>query len=153
MKHYLKTLSLLVSMAPTACTGSPATVALQPDFDVTTAGGPASVSIRETPPDMTFAEFAKAVKAGMQPAMPEAVQPTCSATPFPDRRIVWHVYPIFPRGTSRLVVNVFDGSVPFEHAQQVIDNSAPPSTIVYAVRTLTGRLAAQFDKHDVQAVG
>ena len=153
MKRYLTTLSLLVPLAPTACTGSPATIALQPSFEVTTAGGPASVSIRETPPDMTFAEFEDAVRTGMQSAMPEAPQPTCIAAPSPDRRIVWHVYQIFPRGTSRLVVNVFNGSVPFEHAQQVIDNSAPPSTIVYAVRTLTGRLAAQLDKHDAQAIG
>ncbi len=153
MKRYLTTLSLLISMAPTACTGSPATVALQPAFEVTTAGGPASVSIRETPPDMTFAEFEDAVRTGMRTAMPEAAQPTCVAVPFPDRRIVWHVYPIFPRGASRLVVNVFDGSVPFGHAQQVIDNSAPPTTIVYAVRTLTGRLAAKLDKPDAQAVG
>ena len=153
MKHYLKTLSLLVPIASTGCTGSPATLALQPDFEVTTTGGPAGVSIRETPPDMTFAEFETAVRTGMRSAMPEAGQPTCVAVPFPDRRIVWHVYPIFPRGTSRLVVNVFDGSVPFEQAQQVIDNSAPPGTIVYAVRTLTSRLAAQLDKHDAQAVG
>jgi hypothetical protein len=153
MMRYLNTLSLLVPMAFTACTGSPATMALQPDFEVTTAGGPASVSIRETPPDMTFAEFQNAVKTGMQSAMPASWQPTCVAAPFPNRRIVWHVYPIFPRGTSRLVVNVFDGSVPFEHAQQVIDNTAPPSTVVYAVRTLTERLAAQLDRHDAQAVG
>ena len=128
-------------------------MALQPAFEVTTAGGPASVSIRETPPDMTFAEFQNAVKTGMQSAKPASWQPTCVAAPFPNRRIVWHVYPIFPRGTSRLVVNVFNGSIPFEHAQQVIDNTAPPSTVVYAVRTLTERLAAQLDKHDAQAVG
>ena len=153
MKRYLTTLSLLVPITSTTCTGSPATVALKPAFEVTRTGGPAGVSIRESPPDMTFAEFEDAVRTGMQPAMPEVLQQTCVAAPFPDRRIVWHVYPIFPRGTSRLVVNVFNGSVPFEHAQQVIDNSAPPSTIVYAVRTLTGRLAAQLDKHDAQAIG
>src|SRR5579859_3244628 len=150
--HLFRTLSFSASLVVSACTGSPATLALPPEFDVATSAGPASVSIRETPPEMTFTEFKQAVSVGMQSAMPICAQ-TTTVAPFPTRRIVWHVYPIFPRGASRLVVNVFHGSVPFEHAQQVIDDSAPPSTIVYAVRTLTGRLAAQFDKHDVQAVG
>src|ERR1700757_4569613 len=109
----LSILSLSVSIVVSACTGSPTTLALEPDFQVTTPTGPASVSIRETPPGMSFAEFEYAVSTGMRSAMPESQQTTPAATPFPTRRIVWHVYPSFPHGTSRLVVNVFDGSVPY----------------------------------------
>jgi hypothetical protein len=102
---------------------------------------------------MSFAEFEYAVSTGMRSAMPESQQTTPAATPFPTRRIVWHVYPSFPHGTSRLVVNVFDGSVPYLDAQQVIDNSAPRSTVVYAVQGLTERLAAELDRRDRAAVG
>jgi hypothetical protein len=147
-----RTLSLGASILASACTGSQATLALRPDFDITTLAGPASVSIRETPPEMTFAEFEQAVSAGMQSARPTCGQTTPVAAPFPARRIVWHVYPIFPRGTSRLVVNVFDGSVPTVEAQDVIDNTAPRSSIEYAVRTLTRRLMAKLDQRD-QASG
>ena len=148
----LPALTLGVSVLVSACTGSPATLALQPDFDVATSAGPASVSIREAPPDMTFAEFEQAVSAGMQSAMPALAQTTPVAAPFPDRRIVWHVYPIIPRGASRLVVNIFDGSGPTFEAQQVIDNTAPHSSVEYAVRTLTLRLMAKLDHETNQAL-
>jgi hypothetical protein len=141
-----RTLSMSASILASACTGSQATLALQPDFDLTTSAGPASVSIRETPPEMTFAEFERAVSAGMQSAMPNCGQTAPVAAPFPARRIVWHVYPVFPRGVSRLVVNVFDGSRPTAEAQQVIDNTAPRSSVEYAVRTLTRRLMAKLDQ-------
>lgn len=140
---------LLVS----ACTGSPATLALQPDFDIATATGPASVSIRETPPGMTFAEFERAVSTGMRSAMPTCGQTTPVVASSPARRIVWHVYPSPPRGVSRLVVNVFDGSGPIVEAQQVIDNTAPTSSVEYAVRTLTHRLLAKLGEQDQKELG
>lgn len=145
--HLFRTLSLSASVLLSACTGSPTTLALQPDFDVATSAGPASVSIRDTPPDMTFAEFQQAVSAGMQSAMPARAQTTSVAAPFPARRIVWHVHPIIRSGTSRLVVNVFDGSSgPTVEAQQVIDNAAPRSSVEYAVQALTQRLMAKLDQ-------
>ena len=147
------TLSLSASVLLSACTGSPTTLALQPDFDVATSAGPASVSIRESPPDMTFAEFEQAVSVGMQSAMPTRAQTTPVAPPFPARRIVWHVYPIIPRGASRLVVNIFDGSAATVEAQEVIDNTAPRSSTEYAVRILTQRLMAELDQRDKQALG
>src|ERR1700759_2847591 len=94
------TLSLGASVLLSACTGSPTTLALQPDFDVATSAGPASVSIRETPPEMTFAEFEQAVSVGMQSARPARAQTTPVAPPFPSRRIVWHVDPIVRSGAS-----------------------------------------------------
>ena len=141
-----RTLSLSTSILASACTGSQATLALRPNFDVATSAGPASVSIREAPPGMTLAEFEQTVSAGMQSAMPTGAQTTLVVTPFPARRIVWHVYPIFPRGASRLVVNVFDGSGPTIGAQEVIDNSAPRSSVEHVVRTLTQRLIASLDQ-------
>ena len=148
-----RTLSLSASILVSACTGSQATLASRPDFDVTTSVGSASVSIRETPPEMTFAEFEQVVSAGMRSAMPTCGQTTPVAAPFPARRIVWHVYPVFPRGVSRLVVNVFDGSGPTVEAQQVIDNTAPWSSVEYAVRTLTQRLMAKLDRRDQRVLG
>jgi hypothetical protein len=143
-------LSLDALILVSGCTGSPSTLALQPNFAVATSDGPANVSIRGTPPGMTYSNFQHAVRAEMQSAMTENQQthPTIASTPV--RRIVWHVYPIAPRGASRLVVNVFDGSVPFIHAQQVIDNSAPPSTVVFAVRTLTARLDAELGRQEAK---
>jgi hypothetical protein len=152
--HLFRTLSLSASVLLSACTGSPTTLALQPDFDVATSAGPASVSIRDTPPDMTFAEFQQAVSAGMQSAMPARAQTTSVAAPFPARRIVWHVHPIIRSGTSRLVVNVFDGSSgPTVEAQQVIDNAAPRSSVEYAVQALTQRLMAKLDQRDEAGSG
>jgi len=152
--HLFPTLLLSVSILVSACTGSPATLALRPEFDVATSAGPTSVSIREAPPGMTFAEFEQAVSAGMQSAMPNCAQTTSVAAPFPTRRIVWHVYPIIPRGTSRLVVNVFDGSAPpTVEAQQVIDDTAARTSVEYAVRVLTQRLTAKLDQRDQQALG
>ena len=148
----LSVLSLSASIILSACTGSPATLASQPAFEVTTPTGLASVSIREAPSGMTLTEFEHAVSTGTRSVMPDSQQTTPATTQFPTRRIVWHVYPIPPAGTSRLVVNVFDGSVPFADAQQVIDNSAPRSTVVYAVRTLTERLSAELDRRDREAL-
>jgi hypothetical protein len=147
-----RTLPLSAWVLVSACTGSQTTLALQPAFDVATSAGPASVSIRETLPEMTFAQFEGAVSAGMHSAIPTSTQ-TTPVAPFPARRIVWHVYPIFPRGASRLVVNVFDGSRPTVETQQVIDNTAPRSSVEYTVRTLTLRLMAKLDQRNQQALG
>lgn len=136
--------SLMALFCPVACTGSPATLALQPDFAMTTPSGTASVSIRESLPDLTDHEFAQLVRTGMQRAAPNAVLPGPVQPPFPRFRIVWHVDPDGHGGTSRLAVNIFNGSVPFGYEQTVVDNSAPPIEIVQTVAALTRRLIA-FD--------
>src|SRR5437870_1462977 len=62
------TRSLLLLLGLAACTGSPASVASRPDFEVMTPAGLANVSIRQSPPGMTDAEFARFVLAGMERA-------------------------------------------------------------------------------------
>ncbi len=49
------TRALLLFSGLTACTGSPATFALRPAFEVMTPAGVAGVSIRQSPPGMTDA--------------------------------------------------------------------------------------------------
>jgi hypothetical protein len=145
----LSVLPLLSSITLAACAGSPATQAMQPDFEVSTAAGPASVSVRGAPPDMTTPEFEHLVEVAMSSAMPTI--PATAVQPFPDRRIVWHVDAMPPHGTSRLAVNIFNGSVPFSYHQEVIDDSAPRSMTVYAVRALSGRIAVTLDGRDQEA--
>src|SRR5690242_14590415 len=56
------------SIAVSACTGSQATLAIPPDFELQTSAGISSVSIRESPPGMTDAEFDQLVSGGMASA-------------------------------------------------------------------------------------
>jgi hypothetical protein len=144
-------LLLLALSAVSACAGSPATVEMRPDFQVATAVGPVSVSIREAPPGMTLEEFDPVVKSGMEAALATSVAPAPPAGPFPKRRIVWHVDTIPPRGVSNLIVNVFDGSVPFAYEQQEVDNGDPPDVVTGVVRSMTHRLFAAIERHDQAA--
>jgi hypothetical protein len=142
-------LALIALFCPAACTGSPATLALQPDFAMTTPVGIASVSIREAPPGLTDSEFEQLVRIGMERAAPNAVLPGPVQSPFPQFRIVWHVNRYGPDGTSKLVVNIFKGSDPFEFEQEVVANSAPAGTIVGAIESMTKRLIARdIGAHD-----
>jgi hypothetical protein len=150
--HSSSILWLLALSAVSACTGSPATLALRPDFELATRTGLASVSIREAPSEMTLAEFDRTVKVGMKKALGSSIEPSPTVGPFPERRIVWHVNPMPARGVSRLVVNVFNGSVPFAYEQQVVDNADTPDALVGTVQSMTRRLFAAIDRHD-QAAG
>jgi hypothetical protein len=134
---------LLLLSGLAACTGSPATLALRPDFEVMTPAGVASVSIRESPPGMPEARFTQLVKAGMERASPGSVIAGPVEQPFPSRRIVWHVNTAAPpRGISRLVVNVFDGANPYAHEQEVMADSEPKAAISSAVASMSERLLA-----------
>jgi hypothetical protein len=134
-----------------ACTGSPATLALAPDFELETPVGIAGVSIRESPSGMTDAEFEQLVAHGMVSAMSGSLVNVPVRAPFPTRRIVWHVTPVAPRGVERLVVNVFDGSDAFAYEEQVVDNSAPRIVIESAIASITSRLAEAISQHDLRA--
>jgi hypothetical protein len=140
-------LPLLVTVPILGCTGSPATLALRPDFELMTRTGIASVSIRESPPGMTDAEFARVIAQGMKQAMPGSVMITSMTAPFPPGRIVWHVNPVAARGVVRLVVNAFDGSGPFAYEQQSVDNSAQADVIQSTIAEMTIRLNAALDQH------
>jgi hypothetical protein len=138
-------LALASLIGLSACTGSPATLESQPDFEVTTRIGVATVSIRESLPGMTDSEFAQSVRRGMERSAPGSVLAGPVEAPFPRLRIVWHVNPIAPRGVSRLLVNIFDGSVPFAYEQQVVSNSAPMTATTSAIASTSRRLFAVID--------
>jgi hypothetical protein len=145
-------LLLTALICPAACTGSPATLAQPADFAMKTSTGIASVSVRETLPSFTDDEFAQLVQSGMERAAPGALIQGRVPAPGPRLRIVWHTDPIATRGVSRLVVNVFNGTTPFTYEQAVVDNSAPPATVVRTIQSMTGRLAV-FRADDDIALG
>ena len=137
-----RALLLLSSLA--ACTVAPATVAVQPDFEVMTPAGAAHVSMRQPLPGMTSAQFAQLVAAGMQRALRESpitdrAEPTSSS-----QRIVWHDDLDDSRGFSRLIVNVFDGANPYAYEQATVSNDASPAEITSTVGTMFVRLLADI---------
>jgi hypothetical protein len=137
-------LPFLGSIAVSACTGSPVTLATPPDFELETPAGIASVSIRESPPGTTDAGFERLVASGMESEMPGSLVKGPMVAPFPTRRIVWHANPTAAPGVSVLIVNVFDGSYPFAYQQQVVANDAPPGVLVSAIASMTSRLAVDL---------
>jgi hypothetical protein len=132
---------LLLLFGLAACTGAPATLESRPDFEVMTPAGIASVSIRQSPPGMTQAEFTRLVRAGMKRGARAAgrIEP-----PFPPQRVVWHVDPSASRGMSRLVVNVFNGASPYAYEQDTVSNSAPAAEVRSAVESMSCRLMADM---------
>jgi hypothetical protein len=71
--------------------------------------------------------------------------------PYPEHRIVWHATPTGGRGTSRLAVNIFVGSVPVAYEQQDVDNSAPRGALTFAIASLTRRLITQYTEQGLLA--
>jgi len=139
---FIAALALAALIALAGCTGSPATLALRPAFEVTTPAGVASVSIRESPPGMTDSEFTRLIEAGMTRGASAAAIAEPAGAPFPARRIVWHVSRGTGRGVSTLTVNVFDGSRPIAYEQEKVANDAQAAIIEAAVGSLTTRLIA-----------
>jgi len=136
-------LALVSLLGSAACTGSPETLALPPDFEVKTSEGIAGVGIRGSLPGMTDSEFAQLVRTGMGRAAPGSVLPGPVKAPFPQCRIVWHVNPSADPGVSTLTANIFDRSAPVAYEQEVVTNNAPTSAITYAIESVTGRLPSQ----------
>lgn len=130
-----------------ACTGSPATLALPPDFAVMTTGGVAGVSIREALPGATEAQFTQLVRTGMEQAVPGRVLAGPLDPPYPELRIVWHVNPTASRGASQLVVNAFDGAVPYAYEQEIVADDAPTATVASAVDAMSTRLLATMEAY------
>jgi hypothetical protein len=131
-----------------ACTGSPATLEMQPDFAVSMRDGIASVSIRQSWPGMTDSEFERLVRKSMARALPERVLPGPVAPPFPRCRVVWHVEPMAARGMSMLIVNIFDGPVPIAYEEDTVANSVPTAAVINAIELLTTRLLAPYAQAD-----
>jgi hypothetical protein len=69
--------------------------------------------------------------------------------PYPEHRVVWHVTSTGGRGTSRVAVNIFVGSVPVAYEQQEVDNSAPRGALTFAIASLTRQLITQYSEHDL----
>jgi hypothetical protein len=122
---------------------------MRPDFEVTTLAGTASVGIREPLPGLTYDESEQLLRAGMASVTRVRSDDVSMAPPYPERRIVWHVTPTGGRGTSRIAVNIFVGSVPVAYEQQVVDNSAPRRALTFAIASLTRRLITQYTEHDL----
>jgi hypothetical protein len=148
----LRLLIVMITLQPlfgvTGCTGSPATLALDPSFEIQTPIGLAGVSIREALPGTTAEAFAKMVRTGMeQGASVAAIDPTAAApSPMPCMRIVWHVNPVAARGVSRLVVNLFNGATSFAYEQVVVANTAPPAAITYTIGMTIRQLFARAER-------
>lgn len=140
-------LTLVLLLGPAACAVSPATLASQPDFVLVTPAGVAGVSVREALPGSTDAQSAELVRMGMEQAAPGSVIVGPVDPPFPSRRIVWHVNQIPPRGASRLVANVFNGTTPYAYEEEVIDDSAPTAATVCEVASISKRLLADIAAH------
>jgi hypothetical protein len=143
-RTFIAGLALASLLATVGCTGSPYTVAMTPDFEVMTPEGVASVSIRQSLPNLTDAEFQRVVMTGMAAAMPGRVVEQPVSEPYPTRRIVWHVNPTAAPGVSRLSVNVFDGATPVAYEQDTVSSGAPRGAITQVVASLTTRLVNRY---------
>lgn len=131
---------LLLLLCLASCTGSPATLALRPDFEVMTPAGIASVSIRQSPLGMTDAEFTQLVRTGMERAAYRSVSTGRVEPPYPSQRIVWHVNSSIPSPTSRLVVNVFDEAYPYTYEEGTVSDEASPAMVTSVVQSMSKRL-------------
>ena len=154
LRHYVENIARAVAplllIAGTSCTGSPRTLASQPEFEVRTSAGVASVSMRQSPPGMTDEEFTQLVQEAMERAAPGSVLAGPPVAPFPLRRIVWHVDPTPSRGASRVVVNVFEGTEPYAYEQDTIAYSEPTDAMELALVSMSERLLADITDHRSQ---
>jgi hypothetical protein len=122
------------------CTGSPATLAIRPDFDMATPAGVVSVSIRQALPGMPDDEFRGVVMTGMERGCSCAVIAGRPTEPYPHRRVVWHVNATATPGMSSLVVNVFDGSVPYAYTQEAVPTGVEPPALIDTIAAMTRQL-------------
>ena len=134
------------------CTGSPTTLAQKPDFVLATPIGPASVNVRQSLPGMTDEDSEALFRIAMRQALPNITRQDPLAQPLPRLRIVWHVIPD-PRGaSSRLVVNIFDGSDPFWYDEEIITNDDPRDAMLFTIEGMSKKLAAAVQQRAGQAV-
>jgi hypothetical protein len=131
----------------TACVGSPRVLAQQPTFELNSPAGLVGVSIRSPLPGRTDSEFEALVKSGMLQAIPNSTPVTLPTAPFPQRRLVWHVSLDVNRGTSRLILNVFEGSRALTYDQEHMGSDASKAEILAAVESMTQRLDTQSAVH------
>jgi hypothetical protein len=137
-------------LALTACVGSPRILAQQPAFELKSSTGLTGVSIRMPLPDRTDSEFETLVKTGMLQAVPTSTLVAPVTAPFPERQLVWHVSVDVPDGTSRLILNMFEGSVAVAYEQEHIGSDASNVEILPAIESMTRRLSAWSAVHGAE---
>ena len=136
-------LSVASMVGLSACASSPSVLSIPPAFAINTPTGVKSVSIREPLPGTTDEESIQLVKAGMERAAPGSVLSGPLEPPYPTQRIVWHVASTDDEGTSRLIVNVFDGSTAVAYEEDTVANTAPQGTLLATIQSMTTRLLAR----------
>jgi hypothetical protein len=110
-----------------------------------------SATCREPLPGLTYGESERLLRTGMASVTRVSSDDASVAPPYPEHRIVWHVTSTGGRGTSRVAVNIFVGSVPAAYEQQEVDNSAPRGALTFAIASLTRRLITQYTEQGLLA--
>jgi len=139
--------SLLSLFGLTACVGSPRVLVQQPTFELKSPTGLVGVGIRSPLPGRTDSEFETLVKSGVLQAIPTSTLVPQLTAPFPEHRLVWHVSVDVPHGTSRLILNMFEGSRAVAYDQEHIGSDASNVEILAAIESMTQRLVAQSAVH------
>ena len=134
---------LLSLFGLTACLGAPRGLVQQPTFELKSPTGLVGVTIREPLPGRTDSEFETLVKSGMLQAIPASTLVTPPLAPFPERQLVWHVSLDVPHGTSRLILNMFEGPRVVAYDQEHVGSDASKVEILSAIKSVTRRLNTQ----------
>jgi len=114
---------------------------MKPDFNMVTPAGVVSVSIREALPGMPDNEFRDVVMTGMEHGCSCAAVASRPTGPYPQRRIIWHVNSnTASLGISTVVANIFDGSVPFASAQEMVPNGIESGALIDTIASITRQL-------------
>jgi hypothetical protein len=144
----LMTVPLLSLLGLTACVAAPKNSGRQPAFELQSSKGLAGVNIRMALPNRTDSESQRLITAGMLQAVPGATLVAPLAGPFPARHFVWHVDYNVPNGTSRLVLNQFEGSKAVAYVQENIDADASNQELLAAIEAMSSRLYMQGAEQD-----
>jgi hypothetical protein len=131
---------LLSLFGLTACVSSPSVPVQPPAFELKSSEALASVDIRDPLPTRTDRESEALVETGMLRALPTLTLAPVTA-PFPERRFVWHVSADIPYGTSRLILNVFEGSRAVAYDQEDVGSSPSNGALLAAIESMTRRLS------------
>jgi hypothetical protein len=136
------TVPLLSLFGVTAGVAAPRPVP-RPAFELQSPTGLAGVNIRMALPDRTDRESERLITTGMLDALPGSTLVALTA-PFPERHFVWHVsWDDVPNGTSRLVLNQFEGSKAVAYVQENVGADASNAELLTAIESMTRRLYAQ----------
>jgi hypothetical protein len=137
------TVPLLSLFGVTACLAAPRFTPPPPAFELQSPAGLAGVNIRMPLPGRTDGESKRLITTGMLQALPGSTLVAPLTAPFPERRFVWHASLNVPNGTSRLVLNRFEGSKAVAYVQENVGADASNAELLAAIESMTRRLYAQ----------